>query len=579
MDALSDDGIEEIVFMASSQVGKSEVLNNALGRVIHLDPGPAMLVQPRIEDAENYSKGRIAPMIRDCPVLASRIGPIKSRDSGNSILIKNFPGGRLRISGANAPASLASDSVRYLFMDEVDRFPLSSGTEGDPYMLARKRTVTFRKRKKVASFSSPTEEATSRILKLYRQSDQREYFMPCPHCEKMITFQWKQASRGDRHGFVWEEGKPETVVYICPECDATIDESHKRKMLASGKWIAQAPFKGIAGFRIWEAYSPWVEWRQIAEAFLKVKDYPESLKVWVNTSLGECWVQKDGDIPDWKRIYDRREKYEFNSVPDGVQFLTAGVDVQADRLEVEVVGWGRDLESWSICYRVLTGDTSKNEVWDELKKIASEQWMKSGGTPLAIKLMGVDSGFNTQRVYNWVRKFPINRVIATKGSSRLDAMYAPPKPVDVGTASGKRKRRGLKVWHIGVDVIKSELMGFLRAELPGDDGKYPPGFMHFPQYGEDHFKQLMSEHIEQKRDSKGFGHWEWVKHNERNEQLDCRVIAHACAAILGIYQMKEKDWDRLKPAVPVVEKSPVASGEKKSGEERRVKKKRESNYW
>lgn len=570
MDCNEDPNVEEVAVMASAQVGKSEGLNNIVGKTIDLDPGPIMLVQPRIEDAEGYSKKRIATMIRDTPTLREKISPVRSKDGLNSILFKKFPAGFLKISGANAPASLASDSIRLLVMDEIDRMTLST-SEGDPCELAKKRTNNFKTRRKIFSFSTPTDEKTSRVYKLWKQSDQRYFMMPCPHCEKRIRFQWK-TDEGVQI-LKWENNDPSTAKMTCIECGVLIEEKYKWGMLQKGEWVPTNPESKLRGYHIWEAYSPWRKWSEIVEDFLKVKDYPESLKVWINTSLGEVWVTKEGEIADWKRLYDRREQYPTGTVPDGAYFLVCGVDVQGDRIEAEVVGYGKNLESWSIEKFLFEGNPQHDEVWAKLEELLSKQWPKSDKVSLPIRLMAIDSGAYTQRVYNFVRRFPKERVIAIKGYDNLDAMAVPGNKVDVNVR-GVRHKRSLRIWKVGVNIIKSEIMGFLRAEKPEDGQPFPPGFFHFPEYGEEYFKQLTAEHIERERDRDGYFNWVWKKHYERNETLDLRVYARAAAHLLGIDRMTEEKWEKLKnqtsPA-PVVSSASVSAKTVEKAKKKKVR--------
>lgn len=570
MDACADPFIEEVCVKGSAQFGKSECINNAAGYFIHLDPGPIMILQPRVEDAEKYSKVRLATMIRDTPVLKSRIAALRAKDGSNTILEKSFPGGRLRLSGANSPASLASDPIRILLSDEADRYEETS--EGDPLELAIKRTNNFLNRK-IIVMSTPAEEKTSRIEKRWKESDRRFFYMPCPHCHEMIRFIWR--SEDGKQYFIWDKDNPESVVYICPECDAVIEEKEKPKMLAQGKWIATAPFKGVAGFHIWEAYSPWRRWSQIAAYFLRTKDYPESLKVFVNTSLGECWKQKDGDVPEWERLYERRETYSRDTVPDGVYFLTCGVDVQEDRLEAEVIGWGKNLESWSICHRVFPRSTKRDDTaFEELDKMLAEQWPTSNGGSLPIRMLAIDSSYDTQRVYSWVRRYPQNRVVAVKGFKNLQSIVEVPKTVDVNSRGGKL-RRGLRVWRVGTDTTKSEIMGFLRLKKPLDGEPFPPGYCHFPEYDDEYFKQLTAEHVELQRNKHGYDQYVWVKHYERNEVLDLRVYNRAAAFILGIDRMKDSDWERLK----LTKVKTIASVLEKSPDEGVVRRRRRTSNW
>ena len=320
MDAFSDHDVSEVVIMSSAQVGKTEFLNNVLGYHVHQDPSPILLLQPTLEMAETYSKDRLAPMIRDTPALNELIKDPRARDSGNTLLKKNFPGGFLAMAGSNSPSSLASRPCRIVLCDEVDRYPASAGTEGDPVNLARKRTATFLNRK-ICLTSTPTEKGKSRIEIAYEASDKRRYAVPCPHCDEMQPLDWSNVK--------WDKDKPETAHYVCRECGCVIDHKEKVKMLKGGEWVAGAPFKGVAGFHLSELYSPWRTWAEVAIDFLQAKQQPELLKTWVNTSLGETW-EESGEKADPDILYSRRE--EYTDPPEDVLLVVASVDTQDDRL-------------------------------------------------------------------------------------------------------------------------------------------------------------------------------------------------------------------------------------------------------
>jgi phage terminase large subunit GpA-like protein len=576
MDCNDDPLLEEIMFMASAQVSKSESMNNMVGKTVDIEPCPIMIVQPRIEDAEGYSKKRIATMIRDTPSLKSKFAPVRSKDSFNSILFKKFVGGFLKLCGANAPASLASDSIKKLFMDEIDRM-IEATSEGDPCELAKKRTNNFRGRK-IFYFSTPTEKKTSRIYKLWLQSDQRYYMMPCPHCAKLIRFQWK--TDDGTQVMRWDNDDPKTAHMICVECGERIDESSKFSMMEIGVWVPTNPAGNIRGYHIWEAYSPWRRWSEIVSDFLKVKDYPESLKVWINTSLGWVWERKDGDIPDWKRLYDRRETYTIGTVPNEVGFVTGAADVQGDRIEVEFRFWTRGRRVWSVYKEIIPGNPAlSDEPWNRLDELIARQWMRPDGSTIATRVFGVDSGALTQRVYNFVRRYPPHRVFALKGRDSLQQMAVAGNKVDVNVR-GQKLKRSLRVWLVGTNMIKDEIMGFLRIEKPLDGQPFPHGYYHFPEYEEEYFKQLVSEHIELDRDKRGYNHWVWKKHHERNEILDLAVYNRALAHLVGIDRMQDEDWDKVHFNSSQAPAPAATSAVNSQSDKRKDRKPKErSDYW
>jgi phage terminase large subunit GpA-like protein len=514
----------------------TEFILNILGYHIHHDPSPILLVQPTLDLAEAFSKDRLAPMVRDTPALHDKVKDARSRDSGNTLLHKKFPGGHITMAGANSPSSLASRPIRIVLCDEIDRYPFSAGTEGDPVKLAQKRSTTFYNRRTIL-VSTPTIEGASRIQRAFEESDQRFFHVPCPLCDGMqpLTF--------DR--IKWEKDEKESPInvrYACSQCNQEFDDKKKDWMLLNGKWVATAPNRGIAGFHLSELYSPWRKWEETVAEFLEAKKSNETLKVWVNTALGETWKEK-GEAPEWKRLYERRESYPFNRIPKGGLFLTAGVDVQKDRLEIEVVAWGRDKQSWSIDYRVIPGDTASEIPWAELDKVLMQEWPGEAGSSLPIKMLAVDSGFNTQHVYNWARKHPMSRVMAVKGVDTASILLGQPSPVDV-TVRGRKVKRGFRMWPLGVSIAKSELYSWLRLEKPSEGQPFPPGYCHFPQYGEEFFEQITAEQLVT-RIVRGFRKYEWIKTRDRNESLDCRIYSRVAASLVGLDRFSPEQWDAL----------------------------------
>jgi phage terminase large subunit GpA-like protein len=339
----------------------------------------------------------------------------------------------------------------------------------------------------------------------------------------------------------WEPGYPETVMYFCEDCGAGIEERYKPWMFkekafgGKAEWIPTneknlSPLK--VGYHINSLYSPlgWYSWEEAARDWEKSEGDVNKQKAFVNTVLGETWAEK-GEAPPWENLYNRREQYKQNAPCKEVMFITAGVDVQKDRLELEIVGWCRDKRSYSLDFRVLLGDTSSQDVWNELGKVVSESWQREDGFLLPLRLMAVDTGYNTQHVYNFCRRFDQTRVIPVKGSDSQQVMISPPRQVDL-TAAGKKIGR-VKVWHVGVGMVKSELYGFLRQEKD-EEGNAPFGYCHFPQYDSHYFKGLTAEQLEMKLNNRGYRVYQWVKKYERNEPLDCRVYARAAASVVGI---------------------------------------------
>jgi phage terminase large subunit GpA-like protein len=510
MDAFSDPAVEMVVVMSSAQVGKTEILNNVIGFHVAQDPSPMLVVQPTLDMAQTWSKDRLAPMLRDTPQLQGLVKDPRARDSGNTTLHKIFPGGHITACGANSPSSLASRPVRIVLCDEVDRYPVSAGSEGDPVSLARKRASTFWNRR-IGLFSTPTNKGNSRIEAAFEESDKRFYFVPCPHCKHEQSLKWASVT--------WEQDKPDSAQYACEECGTLWTDAERVRAIRQGRWSATAEFKRVAGFHLSGLYSPWIPVDAAVREFLEAKKQPATLRVWVNTYLGETWEEQGEQVDDYA-IAARRESFG-ETLPMEVVLLTAGVDVQDDRLEVEIVGWGRDDESWSVDYRTVYGDPSSPTVWRDMDSLLDQQFEREDGSILMVRSTCVDSGgHHTNSVYNFVRPREGKRVFAIKG------VGGEGKPL-VGKP-GRNNIGKIKLFPVGVDTAKDVLFSRMRIVEPG------PGYMHFPMSRSDeYFRQLTAEKLVT-RYHKGFARREWVKIRPRNEALDVRVYAMAALGILNL---------------------------------------------
>ncbi|WP_341810999.1 phage terminase large subunit family protein [Wolbachia endosymbiont (group B) of Chesias legatella] len=538
MDSLSPSSpAEKVVFMKGAQIGGTEAGNNWIGYIIDQTPGPMLVVQPTVEMGKRWSKGRFAPLIESTPCLKSKVKDPRSRDSGNTVQSKEFPGGIVVITGANSSVGLRSMPVKYLFLDEIDAYPGDSGGEGDPVLLSIARTNTFARRK-IFLVSTPTIHGISRIEKEFEATDKRYFFVPCPHCNYYQVLKWSQIK--------WENNDSRTAHYVCTECSGKIENHQKTEMLERGEWRPTNRVKGEKkGFHLSSLYSPvgWYSWQQAVEDFLHAKESEQLLKVWINTTLGETWVDK-GEVPDWKQLFNRREFFPVGTVPRREVVLTAGVDVQKDRLEVEVVAWGRSRENWSIDYRVFEGDTGGGEVWGKLSELLNHHFIGENGLEYMISMMAVDAGYATQEVYNWVRGHQgSGRVMAVKGVNKALVPLSSPSRVDI-TVGGQKLKRGIKLWPVGVSILKSELFQLLNVLKNGEKEKVPAGYCHFPEYAPEYFKQLTAEQLVSKV-VKGYTKQEWQKVRERNEVLDCRIYARAASIALGIDRWPESKWNSL----------------------------------
>ncbi len=544
MDSITDPKVTLIAVQKSARVGFTLCMSAAIGYYMAQDPSSILVVQPTVDDAKGFSKETIAPMLRDVPVLQRLVfrdieEKGAKKDASSTLQHKAFPGGILSLIGANSGAGFRRVSRRVVMFDEVDAYPPSAGNEGDQIRLGMKRSEAFHNRKIIAG-STPLIAGASRIEDLFFAGDQRRYHVPCPHCgfKDFLVFE-RKADRG--HVLRWPPDEPDAAYFECRGNGCRIEHKDKRWMVERGEWIPDNPGGAHRSYHLWSAlsYSPNTTWAHIAADFLAAKGDPEKLKTFVNTTLGETW-QERGEAPEWERLYQRRERYKLGTVPDGAIVLTSGVDVQKDRFVYEIVGWAPNKESWSVDAGTLWGDTSLEATWRQLDELLLRGFVGADGAIHTIAMLAIDSGYNTQTVYGWARKYPMSRVIAVKGEAGARALVGAPSPVEV-TIGGRKLRRGYKIWPVGVDVAKSELYGWLGMSI-GDDGAPPAGYCHFPEHAEDFFKQLTAEHLVtsvNKRTRRTRLEWH-VLPNRENHYLDARVYARAAVAVLGIDRITSK---------------------------------------
>lgn len=544
MDALSPSHpAQKVVLMKGAQIGGTEAGNNWIGYVIHYAPGPFLAVQPTVELAKRFSRQRIDPLIEETPVLRDRVAPARARDAGNRQLEKEFPGGTLVMTGANSAVGLRSMPARYLFLDEVDAYPPSADDEGDPVALAISRTRTFAWRRKILIVSTPTVSERSRIEREFLLTDRRRFHVPCPHCGH------RQPLRFER--LRWERGAPESVVYVCEACERPIEERHKDAMLANGVWVPSilAADPRAVGFHLSSLYSPygWLSWVDIARDWEAAQGNPENIKTFRNTILGETW-QERGDAPDWERLLERREDYPMGVIPRDALVLTAGVDVQDDRLECDIWGWSEGYTSWLIDHVVISGSPRERESWDALANLLAKDWPRQGGGTMRIAKLCVDTGGrDTAAVYGHLRRLRDPRIAPTKGVDGWNRAQPVQGPTVVDAlVDGRKMRRGLKLWTVSTSTWKIDLYRRLWLSR-GDSEKYPPGWVHLPRAIEAEWvKQLVAEQLRTVRDKRGFTRQEWAKLRDRNEALDCAVLARAALWLLGADRYGERFWRQLR---------------------------------
>lgn len=529
MDAQNDPTVQTIEFMKPAQIGYTTLLGNVIGYYMDQDPSPMLVIMPTVNTAKSWSKDRLAPMLRDTPQLRGKVKDPRSRDSGNTILHKEFPGGRLTIVGANAPAELASRPIRIVLNDEVDRFPLSASDEGSPQKLAGKRQTTFWN-KKTFNGSTPTVKGLSAIEKGYERSDKRRFYVPCEHCHEPQILHWQNV-KWDKNDD--DEHLPHTAHYQCEHCGTLWTDAERWAAVQKGQWIATAPFNGVAGFHLSQLYSPWVKLQEIVQEFVDAQGKPEELQVFVNTVLAETW-EEQGEKVDADGLKARIENYDHFALPDGVWLMTAGVDVQGDRLEIELVGWGEGDENWGVRYEVLYGDPAQAQVWDDLEEVLFDRYWTENGRLVRVAATCVDmGGHHADEVLSFAEKHTKKYVFAVKGQAGA-------RPVWPKRASRSKDRR--KMWSIGVDTAKESVTGRFKIKEEG------PGYSHLPNtYDDVWFAQATSEQVVTRyREGRPYRVWV-LQSGKRNEAFDCRVYAYAARCSLP--------KNRLKPSSIVIEQT------------------------
>ena len=520
-----------VVCMWSTQLGKTEVLLNAAGYYMEAEPSPIMFVQPTLTAAERFSKHRVAPLISHSPALRAKVTDGRTRISGNTLGVKEFPGGILLLVGANSPSDLASAPIRVLLADELDKWPDELPAEGDPLAIVERRTATFPNRK-IGVVSSPTVHLESRIQAEFARSDQRFYHVPCPACGVYQRLRWARVR--------WPSGAPHRAEYACEACEESIPHSEKRGMLSRGTWIPEEESVSEAlrlefdpplsrdpdsvGFALSTLYSPWFSWGDMASEFVRVAKDPVLLRVFVNTLLGEVWRTETGEgLGNSDVLYQRREDYGPGrpiEVPAGVAVITVGIDIQADRAAVEVVGWGVGEESWSIEYLDVYGDPSQDPssggiLWEGLDAVLERTYKHASGGLIGVSAACIDTGHNAINVYAFVKPRQRRRLWGIKGKQGDGGRLWPRNP----TRQNKGK---IDLYVIDTTAAKDAIYSRLKLEAPG------PGYSHFPRSASvAYFAELTSE-----RRTVRFTRGQRVSvysipHGRRNEALDCRVYAYA----------------------------------------------------
>lgn len=542
MNALSDPAVSDITVAACAQVGKTEAELNFLGYIIDQDPGSVLYVLPNVDEAKKFSRLRIAPAIRASKTLKDKVSDAKSRDSGNTLLQKEFSGGMLTLVGTNSPAGLAGNPIRYVIGDELDRWAISSGTEGNPWKLASERTQSFYNRKLIA-VSTPTIKGASQIEKLYDRGTQEHWCLKCPNCSEYHEITFNSLSF---ESVITEQGNSKiydakNIYWICPGCGVIAYENEMRKQ--PGKWVAQAPENlkyGHRSFWMKGFTSPWKSWKSRIVSFLEAEGDPAELQVVFNTEFGELWEERaskqtEDGLMKRREAYGVREDGKPVDLPEGVLVLTCGVDTQDDRLEYEIVGHGFHGETWGIKRGKLFGDPAFPEVWYRLDDVLDRIYLYKDPDlhGLKIALTFVDAGgHKTQSVYRECKKRKHKPVCPIKGAHREGIPFTKP-PSRVKIIQEDRVIGTTWYYEIGVNAGKAAIMSAVEVEEPG------PRYCHFPLeeekgYNAEYFKSLLSEtKVQEIVNGRKTWKWKVITGHERNEMLDCRNYALAAFEVLN----------------------------------------------
>lgn len=536
---------EVVVVVKPTQLAGTTIALVFLCGMMDMYPGPTLMFLPTDSMARAFSKKKLSPAINLQDSLKSKIKPPKSRDSGNTILAKEFPGGSLMLTGSNSGASYRSESIKYLILDDFDEFETDIAGQGSPEELADRRTGSFPGRK-IYINSTTTDKETSNIERSFSASSQGYFNVPCPHCGHYQYLRWGGSEVDYGIKFIRDEnGQVIDAWYQCECCKQRIDEYEKPWMCENYAFVHKYPSRKVRGFR-WNALvTPlgWVNsWKYIAEKFLEANRLmkqgdPSKMKAWLNTMMSEPWEEPGVEL-EWEMLRAREEPYRQLTVPMGGLMLVAGADTQDDRIALYIDAYGKGQESWTIYYDELIGDPDQEDVWIQLDSILNQSFPHESGAELVIESLAIDSqGHRTQAVYNYCRT-RFSRVMAVQGASaKTSVALGRPKPQDV-TWKGKTWKNGVHLWSVGTEVIKDTIYSRLQLAEKG------PGYIHFPMGMEEEFyKQLTGE----KRVTTyrgGQPKQEWKKRRPRVEAWDCKIYAYAAALRLGIASMTEDGWEK-----------------------------------
>ncbi len=557
MDCLSPDHpCATVTVMKSVQTGGTEVVTNWLGFIIDRVPGACLVVHPTIGAGEDWVREKLNPTIEVTPVLARKVAQQRSRsDAGSTFMHKKFAGGFISITGANSAAGLRQKSIRFAVLDDWDQFTDDLDGQGDPTAMVDARQTTYLGAgiSKQLRVSTPIDKATSNVYKGFQESDQRHFEVPCPHCDDRQVLEFENMSwPGKDDDETGPDCKPEEACFSCIHCGCDIEESEKPQMLRDGVWRAKFSGEGRQpGFHIWSAYSRFEFWADIARKYEASKGDRAATKAFTNLVLGLPFDSK-GEAAKWEDLFARRDAYKKETVPDGAYYLTCAVDVQKDGLYFVVKGWGDRHRSWTVDYDFIAGTTTEEgDAWDELKTLLARKYPTALGGELGIGLVGVDSGYRADSVYEFVKYKRGILALKGQGGNGVPAIVQGRRAeiVRAGRKAGQKKRRSIRVWHIGTWDLKSTFYEYQARKVAAKDPHdcTVAEFIGFPSDADEiYFQQITSEARVEKK-SRGRTIFEWVADGD-NHYLDCEIYNMALADQAGLWKFQPHDWARLREA-------------------------------
>lgn len=530
-DAIGDPLLERVTLVKPVRVGFTTLLTSAVASFVANEPAPILCLLPAEADCRDYVVSDLEPIFAASPVVAEALGEEREEGERNTLMSRRFPGGSLKIVAAKAPRNLRRHNVRVLFIDEADG--MESTAEGSPVVLAERRTLSFPDRKIVMG-STPVHEETSHVLRAYAQSDARVFEVPCPACGVFSEIAWDQIT--------WDHGAPETARWRCPHCREEVPETEKPRMVAAGAWRATQPqVAGHAGFRLNALVSLHANasWAKLAREFLGAKDDPAQLQTFVNTILGQGWRGEGEELAE-DELAARGESWGLEAVPEEVLAMTAGVDVQHDRLEVTFLGWSEGGAAFVLGHRVVWGHWEHEEPWAELDGLLRQTWPHALGGRIGLDAAALDAGDGTtmKAVIGFARPRTRRRIIPIKGASGNRPLIE---------KAGSKTKTGARLWIVGVDTAKTQLFARLtRGESIRLSAELPATW----------HEQVTSERaVVRYKQGQPVRSFERIP-GKRAEALDCLVYAFAARQIVT------PDWSQRRALLseehaPATRRAPV----------------------